>query len=251
VAVTVFFVVYFFIVGLVLGSFFNVVGLRVPKQESIIHPRSHCTICNRNLSPVELVPFFSYIFQAGKCKGCHTKISLIYPIMELVTAFLFAISFYKFGWSPELVISISLSSLLVIITISDMKYMIIPNKILIFFTGVFVVLRIFFPLEPWWDTLLGGIIGFLLLFLIAVVSKGGMGGGDIKLFAVLGILLGWKEVLLAFFFATFLGATIGIILLITGKVARKQKIPFAPFIAGGALLVYFFGQSFIKWYFQF
>lgn len=248
---TVFYIIYFFIVGLILGSFFNVVGLRVPNRESIIFPRSHCTTCKRNLTATELIPFFSYVFQGGKCKGCQTKISSIYPLMELVTGFLFSYSFYIYSWSPELLVSISLCSLLIIITVSDIKYMIIPDKVLLVFAGLFLILRIVFPLDPWWNPIIGGAVGFLLLLLIAIASKGQMGGGDIKLFAVLGILLGWKYVLLALFFATFLGGTIGIVLLATGKVTRKQTIPFGPFIACGTILALFYGQSFLTWYFNF
>jgi leader peptidase (prepilin peptidase)/N-methyltransferase len=250
-AMTVIFILYFFVFGLVMGSFFNVVGLRVPKGQSIAHPRSHCTNCNRSLSPRELIPIFSYILQKGRCMNCGYKISPIYPTIEFFTAILFSYSFYKYGWSLELVISLLLVSLLVIIFVSDISYMIIPNRVLLFFAVLFILMRVIYPLDPWWDPILGSIIGFTLLFIIAVVSKGGMGGGDIKLFAVLGIILGWKLVLQAFFFSTLLGALVGIILIASGKVSKKQPIPFGPFIVGGTLLAYFFGNSFFYWYLNF
>ena len=130
--------VFFFLYGIVLGSFFNVVGLRVPKKESIVSPPSHCTVCNRKLGVLDLIPVFSYLFLKGKCRGCGTKISPIYPIIELVTGILFVLSYAMLGFSGELIISILFMSLLVIITVSDIAYMLIPNKVLLPFAIVLV-----------------------------------------------------------------------------------------------------------------
>ena len=128
----------FFIYGIVFGSFFNVVGLRVPKKESIVSPPSHCTTCDRKLGFLDLVPVFSYVFLKGKCRKCGSKISPIYPFMEFVTGVLFALSFYMLGFSAELVVAILFMSLLVIITVSDIAYMLIPNKVLLPFAVVLV-----------------------------------------------------------------------------------------------------------------
>ena len=187
---TLYTVIMFFIYGLVFGSFFNVVGLRVPKGESIVKPPSHCTVCDRNLTVKDLVPVFSYVFLKGKCRGCGTKIHWMYPVMELATGLLFAFAYSQLGFSIELVVALLFISMLVIITVSDIAYMLIPDKILLFFLVPLVVVRIFSPLNPWWDSIVGAVIGFGILFLIAVLSKGGMGGGDIKLFFVIGIVLG-------------------------------------------------------------
>lgn len=128
--------------------------------------------------------------------------------------------------------------------------MIIPDKVLLFFLPIFIIERIFIPLSPGWDSLLGAVVGFGLLYIIAVISKGGMGGGDIKLYGVIGIVLGVKMVLLSFFIATLTGALFGGIGLFTGKVQKGKPIPFGPFICLGVLLAYFWGENILEWYFQ-
>lgn len=234
--------IYLLVVGLVLGSFYNVVGIRTAEGRSIVTPRSHCGNCKRTLSAMELIPVLSYVMQKGRCKGCGTKVSMRYPLFELVTACLFTISPLMVGWSKELLIAFLLLSLLVIIVISDVHAMLIPNKVLLFFACVIIPVRFFIPMDPWWDPIAGSIVGFVLLLFIAIISKGGMGGGDIKLFAVLGLFLGLKGVLLTFFFATFIGAFVGIVLVVLKKVKRKQPIPFGPAISAGALITYFYGD---------
>ncbi|ANU19194.1 prepilin peptidase [Planococcus plakortidis] len=234
--------------GLVFGSFYNVVGLRVPKNESIAYPPSHCTTCERRLTALDLVPVFSYLFLRGKCRSCGSSIHWVYPLMEAITAVLFASVFLKFGFTPELVVGLLFVSMLVIITVSDIAYMLIPDKVLLPFAMVLLVLRLFVPLDPWWDSLLGAAVGFSVLLLIATLSKGGMGGGDIKLFFVIGLALGTAGTLLTLFLASFIGAVAGIILLRVRKQGRKTPIPFGPSIALSAVLVYLWGEQFIGWY---
>lgn len=242
--------IYIVILGLLLGSFYNVVGLRIPKKQSIISPRSHCTTCKRTLSSFELMPVISYLFLKGKCRTCQTKISILYPSIELATGLLFLLSAYKFGFTMELVVALAFISLLMIITVSDINFMIIPDKILAIFFIILVIIRIFQPLSPWWDSILGALVGFSLLFLIAVISKGGMGGGDIKLFFVIGIVLGTKLTLLAFFLSTFFGSILGGIGLLMGKIKRREPMPFGPYIVLGVLVTYFFGNYIIELYLQ-
>lgn len=237
-----------FVYGLVLGSFFNVVGLRIPKGESIVKPPSHCTVCNRNLTARDLIPVFSYMFLKGKCRGCGTKIHWIYPAVELVTGLLFAFAFIQLGFSKELIAAILFISLLVIITVSDIAYMLIPNKILFFFFIPLIAARILSPLTFWWDSILGAVIGFSVLFLIAILSKGGMGGGDVKLFFVIGIVLGTTQTLLTLFLASLIGAIVGIIALRKAKKGRKTPIPFGPSIAAAAIITYFYGDALVDWY---
>ena len=240
-----------FLLGLTLGSFYNVVGLSVPTNQSFTNRRSACPSCGRTLSPFELIPVVSYVMQGGKCRGCKARISPLYPVVELLTGILFATAPLLLGWTSELWVAWALISLLMIIFVSDIAYMLIPDKILLFFAVVFLFLRVFYPLSPWWDSLLGAAVGFGLLLLIAVVSKGGMGGGDIKLFGVLGFALGVKLVLLSFLFATFYGAFFGIIGILTGMVKKKTAIPFGPYIVFGILTAYFWGESILQWYLQF
>lgn len=240
-----------FIYGLLVGSFFNVVGLRVPLKQSVVSPRSACPTCGHQLKAYELIPVISYMFQKGKCRGCQSRISPIYPTMELLTGLLFATAPLVIGWSGELVVALTLISMFMIIIVSDINYMIIPDKILIWFAGFFLLERIFMPLTPWWDSLIGAATGFILLLIIALVSKGGMGFGDVKLYAVIGVILGFKLVLLSFFFSTLFGAVIGGLALLFNIVKRKQPIPFGPFIAAGTLTAYYWGQDIIDLYIQF
>lgn len=239
---------FFFIFGLVFGSFFNVVGLRIPKKESIVYPNSHCTKCHHELSWYENIPVLSYIFLRGRCRVCKARISPIYPVMELVTGILFAFSFHQFGWTFETVIAVLLSSLLVIITVSDIAYMIISDKVLLFFLIVFLILRMIYPLSPWWDAGLAAVIGFGILYLLAVVSRGGMGGGDIKLFFVLGLVLGTKATLMTLFLASLVGAIFGLCFILVKGYQKRIPIPFGPFISIGAIIAYFYTDSLIQWY---
>ncbi|WP_195572205.1 prepilin peptidase [Paenibacillus sp. 1001270B_150601_E10] len=242
--------IYAAIAGLLLGSFYNVVGLRVPIGESIIRPRSHCTTCQRTLGAGELVPFFSYLVQKGTCKGCGTSISILYPLTEIGTAAMFVSMPMLIGWKPEVIVAWALISLLILICITDLQYMLIPDKILLVFAILFVALRIVIPSGPWWDIPLGAAVGFSLLLLIAIVSKNGMGGGDIKLFAVLGLVLGWKGVLLAFLFSACYGTLIGVGGMVIGKVRKGQPMPFGPAIALGTMTSYLWGDRLLMWYFQ-
>lgn len=243
--------VFFSIFGLVFGSFYNVVGLRVPKNESIAYPPSHCTKCDRRLTALDLVPVFSFLFLKGKCRTCGAKIHWVYPLMEFITAGLFALSFWKFGFTPELIVAILFVSLLVIITVSDIAYMLIPDKVLLPVGIVLLALRLFIPLDPWWDAIAGALVGFGLLLLIAIVSKGGMGGGDIKLFFVIGLVLGVSGTLLTLFLASLIGAIAGLFMLRKSEQGRKTPVPFGPSIALGAVITYFWGAELLAWYMEF
>lgn len=234
--------------GLVFGSFFNVVGLRVPKKESIVTPPSHCTSCNRQLTALDLIPVLSYLFLRGKCRRCGAKISPIYMVTELVTGLLFAFAVWKLGITFEMAVAILFISLLAIIVVSDIAYMLIPDKVLLFFLPFIVLGRVFSPLEPWWDSILGAVVGFGVLLLIAVISKGGMGGGDIKLFFLIGLVLGTIPTLMTLFFASVIGMIVGIIVLKVSGKGRKTPVPFGPSIAAAAIIVYFYGEVIITWY---
>lgn len=243
--------IFFFSFGIVFGSFFNVVGLRVPKKISFTRDRSHCPHCKTQLRAVELIPILSFLVQGGKCRTCQTKISAIYPVIELFTGFLFAFSFWKLGFTAELFTAIVLISMLMIIFVSDMAYMIIPNKVLLFFLPFIMIARIITPLDPWYNAIIGAVTGFVLLAVIIVVSKGGMGAGDMKLFGVLGIVLGLGKVLLTFFLAALFGAVVGGIFMMFKKVEKKQAIPFGPFIVVAALISFFYGDVIIGVYLSF
>ena len=243
--------IFLFLFGLVLGSFYNVVGLRVPQKESIVQPPSHCTKCQRQLMALDLVPVLSYVFLGGKCRSCGNKIAWIYPVMELLTGLLFAFAYWQLGWGVEFIVALFFISLLVIIVVSDIAYMLIPDKVLLFFLPFLVIGRVLSPLTPWWDCAVGAVVGFGILYIIAVISNGGMGGGDIKLFFLIGLVLGTMHTLLTLFVAAVIGMIVGLVVLTKNKQGRKTPIPFGPSIALAAIIVYFYGDSLIDWYLGF
>jgi leader peptidase (prepilin peptidase) / N-methyltransferase len=240
--------IYFTVLGSVLGSFYNVVGMRVPEKKMFQSERSYCPNCKQQIKAYDLIPVISYIILGGKCRSCKQKISPLYPFTELATGLLFGYSYYVIGLEWELVTAFVLVSMAAILFVTDMKFMLIPNKILLFFLPLFIILRVFTPLDPWWDSIIGAVVAFLLLFLVILFSRGGMGGGDLKLFVVLGVVLGWKGVLLTFFLSSVIGAVISLVLLSTKVLKRKQAIPFGPYILLGALITYFHGEAMISWY---
>ena len=211
-------------------------------------PPSHCTNCQRRLTALDLIPVLSYIVLRGKCRSCNVRISPIYLVTEFVTGLLFAFAVWTLGLTVETAVALFFISLLVIIVVSDFAYMLIPDKVLLFFLPFLLVGRIFSPLDPWWDSLLGAVIGFGILYLIAVISKGGMGGGDIKLFFLIGLVLGVLNTLLTLFLAAFIGMIAGIIVLKVRNQGRKTPVPFGPSIALAAIIVYFYGDLIFDWY---
>lgn len=246
-----FIAVLLFLFGIVFGSFYNVVGLRTPKDEKFTNDRSYCPHCKKQLSAFELIPVLSYIMQRGKCRNCKTKISYIYPTIELLTGLLFVYSYFQIGLELELITALLFISMLMIILVTDITYMLIPNKILLFFLPLFIVMRIVVPLDPWWHPIAGFLLGFMMLALIIIASRGGMGGGDMKLFALLGIIIGPWELLLTFFLASLFGAVVGIALMIAKIIKRGEPIAFGPYIVAAAIIVYFHGETMINWYMNF
>ncbi|MDC3412475.1 prepilin peptidase [Aquibacillus sp. 3ASR75-11] len=242
------FLFYFFVLGLGLGSFYNVVGLRVPVSTFLKNKRSICPNCFHSLSWYELIPVLSFLIQRGSCRHCDQSISRIYPFIELFTGFFFVYSFYIFGFRPELAVALTFVSLMSIVFVTDITYMLIPDRILFFFLPIFLFLRILVPLEPWWSAFLGASIGLLMLASVIVISRGGMGGGDMKLVGLFGLVLGVKGVLLAFFLACIYGTCFHGLQWIVNKQGRKKPIPFGPYLVMGALTAYFYGEMIITWY---
>ncbi|WP_226583395.1 prepilin peptidase [Halobacillus litoralis] len=239
---------YIFITGTILGSFYNVVGLRLPQNISFTNSRSACPQCSTTLQARDLIPLFSYLLSKGKCRHCQGKIPVAYPLVELITGGLFLYAYLTFGWSADLLGALLLLSLAVIVTVSDLKYMVIPDRLLLFFGAAFLGFRYIKPLDPWYSSVLGAVAGFVLIFLIILISRGGMGAGDMKLLGVLGILLGFKMTMLTFFLATLIGTCVSLILLSTGIIGRKDPFPFGPSIMAGAVISYFYGQDLLSFY---
>ncbi|MEC3882647.1 prepilin peptidase [Halobacillus sp. HZG1] len=241
---------YIFSLGSILGSFYNVVGLRLPKNIPFTTSRSACPHCTTPLQPRDLIPLFSYLISKGKCRHCQHSISITYPLTELITGFLFLLAYINLGLSLEFAGSILLISLAVIVTVSDINYMLIPNKLLLFFGPSFIIFRTLQPLQPWYDSVYGALAGFGIIFVIIVLSKGGMGAGDMKLLGTLGILLGLKLTLLTLFLATLIGTVVSLTLLSFKVIGRKDPFPFGPSIVLAAVISYLFGFNLLQFYFE-
>ncbi|MFD2627895.1 prepilin peptidase [Oceanobacillus kapialis] len=239
----------FFALGLLFGSFFNVVGLRVPKKMPFANDRSRCPKCNHQLAWYDNIPLLSFLLQQGRCRYCRESISYIYPAIEFLTGIFFALGYSLIGLQLELITALLLVSLLMIILVSDLAYMIIPNKVLLFFLPFFLIMRLIVPLDPWWSGLAGAFAGIAIIMLVILISKGGMGAGDMKLFGVLGIVLGLQGTFLSFFLSCIIGAIIGLVLIGFRIIDRKQPVPFGPYIVVASLITYFFGEGLMDWYF--
>lgn len=239
----------FFIFGTILGSFFNVVGYRLPRGESIIFPPSHCPNCNHRLKMGELIPIFSYLIQGGKCKSCHKHIPLYYPIFESLCGGAFLFAYITYGLTLDIIIPLLFISMLIIIMVSDYYYMIIPDEVLIFFGIAILVAQIViecFVYKLGWlmigGHLLNALIAFGLMFLLKIFGdfifkKESMGGGDIKLLGLFGLVLGWPNSLFAIIIGSVIGLPISLIVLLFKK---SHIIPFGPFLAMGAMLIILF-----------
>lgn len=239
--------------GLLVGSFLNVVALRIPEQQSITYPPSHCVSCNHRLGALDLVPLFSYLFLGGKCRYCKSKISPIYPIGESLAALSFALIAWNVGFKPELLPGLFFAAILTAVTMTDLKYMLIPDKIVLFAVLVGLPIRLLIHPLPIWDHLLAMVVGGGTLYLISWLSvlllrKEGMGGGDIKLFTFIGLMLGWKLTLLTLFTASLLGTILGVTLMSLKLLHKDRPMPFGPFICAGAILCYLWGNDWIQWY---
>lgn len=240
--------IYIFILGLIFGSFFNVVGLRVPVKQSIVNPPSQCPHCGNRLKARDLIPVLSWLMAKGKCRSCSAPISYVYPLGELATGFLFLWMYLTFGITWETLIGLLLISMSVIITVSDLKYMLIPNRILLAFVPLFIILRFIYPLGSIWSHAAGALLGGGVLLLVVIITRGGMGMGDVKLFLLLGWVIGFPNLIPAFILACLAGTIIGGLLLLLRIVQRKQPIPFGPFLAFGALAAFAYGEGWISFY---
>lgn len=232
----------FFILGTVLGSFYNVVGYRLPKEESVLKPKnSYCPNCHNTLKWYELIPILSYVIQLGKCRHCHHKISIFYPMIEFLTGILFAVCFYSFGYSYELVISLALSSLFCIVIVSDINYLIIPDEVTLIVAIIIGIVEFLMKgIVGGLQAIGSGILLFLVMYLIMLLGnfmfkKESLGGADIKLMFVAGLALGPLLGLMVIFIASVIALPVSLIIYI---VDRENVIPFGPFIVAGMLILF-------------
>jgi leader peptidase (prepilin peptidase)/N-methyltransferase len=237
-----------FLFGLVIGSFLNVVIGRLPVGRSIVRPGSACPRCGTPIRWFDNLPVLSWLCLRAQCRGCGGAISWRYPAVELLTAILFGLAAHRFGLTLDLGPALLLLAALVAIAGIDVDHQIIPDVITL--PGVIAGAALSIAIHParWLDTLLGIVVGGGLFFVIILVSGGGMGGGDMKLGAMMGAFLGWKLVLLAILLGVFAGGAVAVALLATGSRGRKDPVPFGPFLALGAVLSLLWGHDLLGWY---
>lgn len=242
-----------FVFGLVVGSFLNVCICRMPNNESVVSPPSHCPHCSYQIRWYDNIPLLSYMVLQGKCRGCGAHISFQYPLVELLNGILTLFLFLRFGPTLAFAVLFLFCSALVVITFIDIEHQIIPDEISL--TGIVVgfVLSFFLKGHGWLNSLLGILLGGGSLLLVAysyqfLTGKDGMGGGDIKLLAMMGAFLGWKAIPFIIFASSLIGSVVGVSIMMLQKKDAKLAIPFGPYLAFGAVLYIFYGKPLIRWY---
>ena len=237
-----------FVLGAVVGSFLNVCIWRLPEEKSILFPSSHCPKCQNPIRPFDNIPVLSWLILRGKCRDCGEPISPRYPLVELLTAFLSLAIFWKYDVSPQYLSAFLFTASLVVITFIDLDHQIIPDVISLPGIPVCFVLAVFFMGVGWLESVLGILIGGGFLYLIAVgyemlTKREGMGGGDIKLLAMIGAFLGWKSLFFVVFMSSILGALVGIVLIMIKGKDMKYAVPFGPFLSTAAVMYLFVGTQ--------
>ena len=238
-----YYLVVFTIIGMVMGSFYQVIGERLPKGESLVKPKySYCPNCKKRLKWYELIPVFSYIIQLGKCRTCKKEISPMYPFVEIVTGALFAVSYYSFGISYELLISLTLVSFFSIVIVSDLTYMIIPDEVTLITALIIIVVNFLnLGIKDGFIQLGYGLITFGFMYLIMLFGnflfkKESLGGADVKLMVLSGLVLHPVLAVLVIFIASCIALPISLVILLTDK---EHMIPFGPFLVAAMIFLYF------------
>lgn len=242
-----------FLSGLLIGSFLNVCIYRIPRKESVIRPGSRCPVCRTRLSPQELVPVLSYIFLRGRCRYCNQPIPWRYPAVELLTALLICMAYKHYGTGFAAIYYTLLICILIAAAAIDIEHMIIPDGLLLTGCSAALLFNILGVGISFADGMLGFILGGGMLALIAVASffifdKEGLGGGDIKLAATIGLYLGWRLTALTLVLSVYAGGLTGLLLMILKIKKRGEYIAYGPFLAVGSLIAMFYGEAIINWY---
>lgn len=240
--------------GAAVGSFLNVLIHRLPSGQSIISPPSHCPACHHRIRFYDNIPLVSYLILRGRCRDCGNTISPRYPLVELLTAAMSVVLFLRFGIDVRYLFSFIFTASLIVVTFIDLDHQIIPDVITLPGIPVFFLAAVGVMGVPVIESLLGIVLGGGSLYLIAVVyelltKREGMGGGDIKLLAMLGAFLGWKSLFYILFVSSFLGALVGVALMFLEKKDMKYAVPFGPFLSIAAVSYLFFGQTVMNFFF--
>ena len=238
----------FVLFGLFVGSFLNVCIDRLPQGQSIIHPRSHCAACNRKLGNLDLIPIFSYLWLRGRCRYCRAPIPIRLPIVEGMAGLLFALLYWKFGLGLELGISLVYISLLTVIFVIDLENQLVLDKVVYPGMALALAFSFFWPGLGVVSSLIGGAIGLAAMALPFIIYRRGMGFGDVKLGALVGLMSGYPLVFVALLLAVISGGLVAAVLLVFKIKRRSDPIPFAPFLATSAMVTLLWGQAIWQWY---
>ena len=235
-----------FLVGISIGSFLNVCIYRIPKKEDIVFERSHCMSCGNVLKWYELIPLFSFLVQGGKCRNCKTKLSVQYPLIELLNGLIYVWIFMAKGFQPESILFCICASVLIVISVIDWRTYEIPFGCNIVI-GILGIVRVILDLAHWYDYVIGFFAVSGLFLIIYWITKGrGIGGGDIKLMAAAGLLLGWQNILLSLMIGSIAGSVIHLALM---KIQGKDRVlAFGPYLAFGIFISMLYGNDIITWY---
>jgi leader peptidase (prepilin peptidase)/N-methyltransferase len=231
-----------------MGSFLNVCIDRLPRGQSIINPPSHCSACNHKLSSLDLIPLLSYLLLRGRCRYCQAPIPFRLPIVEGMTGLLFALLCWKFGLGLELGISLVYICLLIVIFAIDLENQLVLNKVIYPAIALALVFSFFWPGLGVISALEGGALGLAVIGLIVLIYPPGMGWGDVKMAALVGLMTGFPLVIIALLLSVITGGVVGAILLAFKIKRRKDPIPFAPFLATSAMITLLWGQAIWQWY---
>ncbi len=235
--------------GAIVGSFLNVCIHRLPRRESVVTPASRCPRCATPIRWYDNIPLVSFLVLRGRCRACKAAISWRYPLVEATTVLLFLLAWTRFGLTLEGARAAILASALLVVALIDLDHRIIPDRVTL--PGIVMGLLMAGFLPPRIvSSAVGTLLGGGLFYLIALASRGGMGGGDIKLAAMLGAFLGWQAGLLAIFLGVLAGGMVGTALLLLRLRGRKDAIPFGPFLALGGIVALFGGEAILAWYFH-
>jgi len=238
----------FTLLGLFMGSFLNVCIDRLPQGQSIINPRSHCAACNHKLGILDLIPLFSYLWLRGRCRYCRAHIPLRLPIVEGVTGLLFTFLYWKFGLGLELGISLVYACLLTVIFVIDLENQLVLDKVIYPGMALALAFSFFWPGLGVISSLEGGALGLVAMALPFVIYRRGMGMGDVKLGALVGLISGYPLVVIALLLSVITGGLVAATLLIFRIKKRTDPIPFAPFLATSAMVTLLWGQAICQWY---
>lgn len=245
----------FFVFGAVVGSFLNVCIHRLPSGESVVFPASHCPRCRQPIRPYDNIPIVSYLILHGRCRQCGEAISLRYPLVEVLAGVAAAAAFSALGLSAHTLLAFAFLCALIVITFVDLDHQIIPDAISLPGIGVGFAAALILGEPAWTASLAGILLGGGLLWGVAegyyrLTGREGMGGGDIKLLAMIGAFLGWQAVPVTLLIGSLGGAVVGIALMLVQRRDSRTPIPFGPFLALGALCALFWGDALIAWYLE-